>query len=160
MDCLFTCSIQSILKIAHLLFQQKSEQAPLQIVNPTLLSSMESSDYCLLELRTSFLSHLQARCGMARALLLNHFASTWTMAKVSQAPLKLVFQEQLCPNKQATQTGAADFPAVSFDDSTVDNKSRLAVAVTILSTMALGEGCNRQKGLLFQLQCWQPLKEL
>ena len=43
MGCLFTRSIWSILKIAHLLVQRKSEQAPLQIVNPTLLSSMESS---------------------------------------------------------------------------------------------------------------------
>ena len=117
-------------------------------------------DYCLLELPTPFLSDLQARFGMFRALLQNHFAGTRTMAKVSQASLKLAFQEQLCPDRHAMQTCAAGVPTVSFDDSTVDNKSRLAVAVTIVSTVALGEGCNRRKGLLFKLQCWQPVKEL
>ena len=54
------------------------------------------------------------------------------MAKVSQASLK-----QLCPDRHAMQTCAAGVPAVSLDDSTVDNKSRLAVAVTIVSTVAL-----------------------
>ena len=58
------------------------------------------------------------------------------------------------------QTFAAGVPTVSFDDSTVDDKSRLAVAVTIVSTVALGEGCNRPKGLLFKLHCGQPVKEL
>ena len=97
-------------------------------------------DYCLLELPTPFLSDLQARFGMFRALLGNHFAGTRTLAKVSQASLK-----QLCPDRHAMQTCAAGVPAVSLDDSTVDNKSRLAVAVTIVSTVALGEGCNSEK---------------
>ena len=43
MGCLFTCSIQSILEIARLLVQRKSEQAPLQILDTTLLSSMGGS---------------------------------------------------------------------------------------------------------------------
>ena len=116
--------------------------------------------YCLLELPTPFLSDLQARFGMFRALLQNHFASTWTMAKISHASLKLAFQEQFCPDRHAKQTCAVVVPAASFDDSTVDNKSRLAVAVTIVSAVVLGEGCNRQKGLLFKLHCWQPAKEL
>ena len=93
-------------------------------------------DYCLVELPAPFLSDLQARFGMFRALLLNHFAGTWTLANFVQASKKLAFQEQLWPNKQATQTGAAGVPAVSFDDSTVDNKSRLADAVTIVSMYA------------------------
>ena len=75
------------------------------------------------------------------------------MAKVSQASLK-----QLCPDRHAMQTCAAGVPAVSFDDSTVDNKSRLAVAVSIVSTVALGDGCNRRKGLLFKLH-WATSKE-
>ena len=54
MGCLFTCSIRSILKIAHLLVQRKSEQAPLQIVNPTLLSSMESNGLLPLETADAF----------------------------------------------------------------------------------------------------------
>ena len=73
---------------------------------------------------------------------------------------KLAFQEELCPDRHAMQTFAAGVPTVSFDDSTVDDKSRLAVAVTIVSTVALGEGCNRPKGLLFKLHCGQPVKEL
>ena len=99
-------------------------------------------DYCLLEMPTPFLPDLQARFAMFRALLLNHFAGTRTMAKVSQVSLKLAFQEQLCPDRHTMQTCAAGVPAVSFDGSTVDNKSRLAVAVTIVSTVALGECCN------------------
>ena len=99
-------------------------------------------DYCLLELPTPFLSDLQARCGIFWALLRNHFAGTWTMANFVQASLKLAFQEQLCPDRHAMQTCAAGVPAVSFDDSTVDNKSRLALAVTIVSILVLGEGCN------------------
>ena len=107
-------------------------------------------DYCLVELPAPFLSDLQARFGMFRALLLNRFAGTWTLANFVQASKKLAFQEQLWPNKQATQTGAAGVPAVSFDDSTVDNKSRLADA-----------WCQcMQKGLLFKLHCRQPVKEL
>ena len=91
-------------------------------------------NYSLLELPTPFLSDLQARFPMAQALLLNHFAGTWTMAKDSQASRKLAFEEQLCVDRHATQTCAAGVLAVSFDDSTVDNKSRLAVAVTIVPT--------------------------
>ena len=64
------------------------------------------------------------------------------MAKDSQASRKLAFEEQLCVDRHATQTCAAGVLAVSFDDSTVDNKSRLAVAVTIVSTVVLSEACN------------------
>ena len=110
-------------------------------------------DYCLLELPTPFLSNLQACFGMFRALLQNHFAGTRTMAKVSQASLKLAFQEQLCPDRHAMQTCAAGVPTVSFDDSTVDNKSRLAVAVTIVSILVRLQ-C-MQKSLLFKLHCGQ-----
>ena len=77
------------------------------------------------------------------------------MAKVSQASLKLAFQEQLCPDRHAMQTCAAGVPAVSFDNSTVDNKSRLAVAVTIVSILVLCEGCNV---CLFKLRQWQSMK--
>ena len=56
------------------------------------------------------------------------------------------------------QTCAAGVPAVSFDDSTVDNKSRLALAVTIVSILVLGEGCNRQKACLFKSHQWQSMK--
>ena len=94
---------------------------------------------CLLELPTPFLSDLQARFAMARALLLNHFAGTWTTTNLRNY---IAFQEQLCPSKQNTQTRAAGVLAVSFDDSTVDNKSLLAVAVTIVPTVVLSEACN------------------
>ena len=115
-------------------------------------------DYCLLELPRPFPSDLQARFGMAPALLPNHFAGTRTLAKVSQASLKLAFQEQLCPDRHAMQTCAAVVLAVSFDDSTVDNKSRLAVAVTIASILVRLQCV--QKGLLFKLHCGQRVKEL
>ena len=112
-------------------------------------------NYSLLELPTPFLSDLQARFPMAQALLLNHFAGTWTMTKVSQASRKFAFLQQLCVDRHATQTCAAGVLAVPFDDSTVHNNSRLAVAVTIVSTLMLCEGCN---ACLFKLHQWQSIK--
>ena len=56
---------------------------------------MESSGLLPLGTADTFPLRLQAPFGMAQALLLNHFAGTWTVANFVQASLKLTFQEQL-----------------------------------------------------------------